>query len=78
MSLFNSATPPQIQALARLGTPDMAPLGDLLGQTVSRLQDQMVRAETMIAVYRLQGEITALNDLLLSIKKAPEALSRFG
>ncbi len=72
MSLFNSATPPQIQALARLGTPDM------LGQTVSRLQDQMVRAETMIAVYRLQGEITALNDLLLSIKKAPEALSRFG
>jgi hypothetical protein len=56
----------------------MAPLGELLGQTVSRLQDQMVRAETMIAVYRLQGEITALNDLLLSIKKAPEALSRFG
>jgi hypothetical protein len=78
MSLFNNATPQQIQTLARLGTPDMAPLGELLGQTASRLQDQMVRAETMIAVYRLQGEITVLNDLLLSIKKAPEALARVG
>ncbi len=54
----------------------MAPVSELLGQTVIRLQDQLVKAESVMVVHRLQGEITALNDLLLSIKKAPEALSR--
>jgi hypothetical protein len=78
MSLFNSATPQQIQALARCGTPDMAPLVELLTATVGRLHNSLAVTDTPNAIYRLQGEVTALNDLLLSIKKAPEALARMG
>ena len=77
MSLFNSATPQQIQALARCGTPEMAPLTDLLADVMMRVSEQMAKAEAAYQVHRLQGEYAVLKDLLLSIKKAPEALARF-
>ena len=78
MSLFNSATVQQIQALARCGTPEMAPLVELLTTALARAQDQLVKAESTSQIYRLQGIATALNDLLLGIKKAPDALTKLG
>jgi hypothetical protein len=56
----------------------MAPLVELLTATVGRLHNSLAVTDTPNAIYRLQGEVTALNDLLLSIKKAPEALARMG
>lgn len=76
MSLFNAATPQQLHALARLGSPEMAPLVELLATTVARLQEQLVKADATHAIYRLQGEVAVLNDMLQSIKRAPEALAR--
>ena len=76
MSLFNSATPQQIQALARCGSPEMAPLRDLLTDVMVRTSDQMAKADSTMVIYRLQGEYAVLKDLLQAIIKAPEALGR--
>lgn len=76
MSLFNSATPQQIQALARCGSPEMAPLRDLLSDVLVRLGDQLAKADSTMAVYRYQGEYAVIKDLLQTILKAPEALGR--
>ena len=76
MSLFNSATPQQIQALARCGSPEMAPLQDLLLDVAARISDQLAKADAPMMVYRYQGELLVINELLQAVKKAPEALSR--
>jgi len=76
MSLFNNATPQQTQALARCGSPDMAPFRDLLASRIARLSDQLAKADTLVAIHRLQGEYTVLKDLLQAIAKAPDTLSR--
>ena len=76
MSLFNSATPQQIQALARCGSPEMAPLRDLLTDVMVRISDQMAKADSTMVIYRLQGEYAVVKDLLQAIIKAPEALGR--
>ena len=76
MSLFNSATPQQIQALARCGSPEMAPLRDLLLDVAARISDQLAKADAPMMVYRYQGELLAINELLQAVKKSPETLSR--
>jgi hypothetical protein len=76
MSLFNSATPQQIQALARCGSPEMAPLRDLLLDVAARISDQLAKADAPMMVYRYQGELLVINELLQAVKKAPETLSR--
>lgn len=76
MSLFNSATPQQLQALARCGTPEMAPLRDLLGDVLVRLGEQLAKADAPMTLYRYQGEYTAVKDLLQAIVKVPETLGR--
>ena len=76
MSLFNSATPQQIQALARCGSPEMAPLRDLLLDVAARISDQLAKADAPMMVYRYQGELLVINELLQAVKKAPESLSR--
>ena len=76
MSLFNGATPQQLQALARCGSPEMAPLRDLLTDVMVRISDQMAKADSTMVIYRLQGEYAVLKDLLQAIYKAPEALGR--
>ena len=76
MSLFSSATPQQIQALARCGSPEMAPLRDLLTDVMVRISDQMAKADAPMVIYRQQGEYAVVKDLLQAIIKAPEALGR--
>ena len=76
MSLFNGATPQQLQALARCGSPEMAPLRDLLTDVMVKTSDQMAKADATMVIYRLQGEYAVLKDLLQAIIKAPEALGR--
>lgn len=76
MSLFSSATPQQIQALARCGSPEMAPLRDLLLDVAARISDQLAKADAPMMVYRYQGELLVINELLQAVKKAPETLSR--
>ena len=76
MSLFNSATPQQLQALARCGSPEMAPLQDLLTDVMVRISEQMAKADAPMVIYRQQGEYAVVKDLLQAILKAPEALGR--
>lgn len=71
MSLFNNATPQQLQALARCGSPEMAPFRELLAHRLARLGDQLAKADTRIVIHRLQGEYAVIKDLLLAIAKAP-------
>lgn len=76
MSLFNSATPQQLQALTRCGSPEMAPLRDLLGDVLVRLGEQMAKADAPMTIYRYQGEYIAVKDLLQAMTKVSEALGR--
>jgi hypothetical protein len=73
MSLFNSLNHQQLQALARCGTPEMAPLRELLTTTLGQAKDSLMKADTPMQLHRLQGVATVLNDLLLAIDKANKA-----
>jgi hypothetical protein len=70
MSLFNSLNHQQLQALARCGSPEMAPFREFLTTASGKIQDSLMKADHPMQIYRLQGEATVLNDLLLAIDKA--------
>lgn len=73
MSLFNSLNHQHLQALARCGSPEMAPLRDLLTTLLGQTKDALVKADHPMQIHRLQGMSTVLQDLLLAITNAGKA-----
>ena len=70
MSLFNTANSQQVKALAQCGTPEMAPLRDLLTTELDKVLDKLVKTDASMQLYRLQGEAIVLDDLLKAITGA--------
>lgn len=68
--LLQSASKQQAEALRRLRSSDMKPLLELLDSELAKSRAQLVKADETMRVYRLQGRVTMLEDILQSVEKA--------
>lgn len=68
--LLQSATKQQVEAVRRLHLSEMKPLLELLESDLEKSRAQLVRADETPKIYRLQGRVQILEDLLQSVAKA--------
>jgi len=68
--LLQSASKQQTEAIRRFNSPELKPLLDLFISELDKSRAQLVRADDLAKIYRLQGRVQFLEDLLHSVSKA--------
>jgi hypothetical protein len=72
---FFDATPAQLTALTRLQLPEFAPVLSLLEQEKTRQLNLLSRADDCPLMYRTQGRVAMLRDLLDAVGQASTRLA---
>jgi len=68
--LLQSASKQQYEALRKLNSTELKPVLELLVSELDKSRAQLVRADDPPMIYRLQGRVQFLEDLLHSVSKA--------
>lgn len=73
---FKNATTQQLEALTRCRLPELKPFVELLRESQTATEAALVKADDPMAIYRLQGRVSVLKEVISAIEKSPETLAR--
>lgn len=73
--LFRDANAQQLKALNRCRSSEFSPVMELLHNNLTVVRARLAKADDMVAIYRLQGELSALEAFVSAVEESPKRLS---